>query len=57
MAPRVDDLALLAESSSLTLDEAKRLLDKLDEASKQDNPLLWLAEATAPLPEEPGGEA
>jgi len=57
MTPGVDDLALLAESSSLTLDEAKRLLDKLDEASKQDNPLLWLAEATAPLPEEPGGEA
>lgn len=46
----------LDSANSLTLDEAKRLLDKLDEAARQENPLLWLAEETAPLPETPGGE-
>jgi len=47
----------IGSANDLTMQEAKKVIDTLEAAAQQQNPLLWLAEATAPLPEEPGGEA
>jgi|SRR5690554_1091185 len=47
----------LSSANDLTMDEAKRVIDALETAAKQDSPVLWLAEQTAAPSEEPGGEA
>lgn len=43
----------LGSANELTQDEAGRLIDQLERATKEDNPLLYLAELTAPEREQP----
>jgi hypothetical protein len=47
----------LDSANDLTTEEAKRVINALETAAKQDSPLLWLAELTAAPPDaEPAGE-
>src|SRR5690606_36873635 len=42
----------LGSANDLTFEEAKRVIDALETAAKQDSPTLWLAEQTVADPAE-----